>query len=84
MANITADISLSPLTTVMSPRRNNLEHFTHDTRSLPVGLVRVVRGRDVIYSQGWCTTLSETGDTSELHDWYSASNYTQLWKDNNR
>lgn len=52
-------ISLSLLTTIMSPRRNNLEHFTRDTRSPPVGLVHVMRGRDAIYSQDWHEGLSE-------------------------
>lgn len=52
MANVTVDISLLPLTSIMSPRRNNLEHFTRDTRSPPVGPVHVMRGRDVIYSPG--------------------------------
>lgn len=70
MANVTVDISLLPLTSIMSPRRNNLEHFTRDTRSPPVGPVHVMRGRDVIYSQDWCRR-HRTGDTFELHDWCS-------------
>jgi len=68
MANVTTNILLSPLTTIMSPRRNNLEHFTRDTRSPPVGPAHVMRGRDAIYSQGWCQRLLDKKHIRAVHD----------------
>ncbi|EGI67614.1 hypothetical protein G5I_03807 [Acromyrmex echinatior] len=68
---VTVDISLSPLTTIMSPRRSNLEHFTRDTRSLPVGPAHVMRGRDVIYSQGCGAKLLDMKHDRATHDWGS-------------
>lgn len=59
MAYVTVDISLSLLTSLMSPRRNNLEHFTRDTRPPPVGPAHVMRGRDVIYSQDCATDTGQ-------------------------
>lgn len=79
MANVTADILLSPLTAIMSPRRNNLEHFIRDTRSPPVGPEHVMRGRDAIYSQGWCRRLLDKKHAT--HDWCSLAEYLEMNND---
>ncbi|KYN21985.1 hypothetical protein ALC57_05633 [Trachymyrmex cornetzi] len=75
---VTADISLSPLTTIMSPRRSNLEHFTRDTRSLPVGPAHVMRGRDAIYSQGCGARLLDMKHDRATHDWGSSTEHLEM------
>ncbi|KYN07392.1 hypothetical protein ALC62_01594 [Cyphomyrmex costatus] len=78
MTKVTADISLSPLTTIMSPRRSNLEHFTRDTRSLPVGPAHVMRGRDAIYSQGCDARLLDMKHDRAIHDWCSSTEHLEM------
>lgn len=75
---VTADISVSPLTTIMSPRRNNLEHFTRDTRSLPVGPAHVMRGRDAIYSQDCGARLLDMKHDQAIHDWGSLTEHLEM------
>ncbi|KYM81717.1 hypothetical protein ALC53_07880 [Atta colombica] len=73
---VTADISLSLLTTIMSPRRSNLEHFTRDTRSLPVGLCTRHAWQGCIYSQD-CARLLDKHDRA-THDWGSLIEHLEM------
>jgi len=73
---VTADISLSLLTTIMSPRRSNLEHFTRDTRSLPVGSCTRHAWQGCIYSQG-CARLLDKHDRA-THDWGSLIEHLEM------
>ncbi|TGZ56242.1 Uncharacterized protein DBV15_11421, partial [Temnothorax longispinosus] len=83
-ANVTQDeranISLSPLTTIMSPRRNNLEHFTRDTRSPPVGscVARHAWQGCNLFAELVPETIGQETRSSFVHDWCSSTEYLEM------
>ncbi|KYN40207.1 hypothetical protein ALC56_05151 [Trachymyrmex septentrionalis] len=62
----------------VTPKGCNLEHFTRDTRSLPVGPVHVMRGRDAIYSQGCGARLLDIKHDRATHDWGSLTDHLEM------